>query len=80
MRKPLDENSIDYLEKQIPEIAESALRRAFWATLASGQSVLAVEEGFLYEFFPDGSKKKIKPTHPRTPIKSGQKFIFKGHR
>lgn len=80
MKKKLDEASIRYLEEQIPQLAESALRKAFWATLSSGQSVLAVEDGYLCEFFPDGTKKKIKATNPRTPVKTGQKFYFKGHK
>jgi len=80
MKKKLDEASICYLEEHIPQLAESALRQAYWATLASGQSVLGVEDAFLYEFFPDGSKRKIKAINPQTPVKPGQKFQFKGQK
>lgn len=52
----LTEKEIDYLEQQIPELAELATRQAFWQTLASGDSVLIAEDGFLIEIRPDGSR------------------------
>ena len=56
----LNENEIEYLEEQIPLLAEYALRQAYWRTLASGDSVLIAEEGKIMEVMPDGTKKFIK--------------------
>ena len=36
----LDEKSIAFLEEHIPELAEIALKQAYWNALASGYSVV----------------------------------------
>ncbi len=36
----LSEEAISFLEEHIPELAEVALKQAYWAALASGSSVL----------------------------------------
>ncbi len=35
----LSDKEIDYLEQQIPLLAEGALQQAFWNTLAAGDKV-----------------------------------------
>lgn len=40
-----NEKAIEYLEKHIPEMAEAAVRQAYWQALASGSSVLVSENG-----------------------------------
>jgi hypothetical protein len=52
----LSEEAIDYLEQQIPELAELATRQAFWQTLASGHSAIIAEGAHLIRIYPDGTK------------------------
>jgi hypothetical protein len=67
-----NEKVINYLEEQIPELAELAIKQAYWQALASGSSVLAVKDNILIEVFPDGSKKIIKQLEPAMRVKPGQ--------
>jgi hypothetical protein len=69
----IDEKAIDYLEQHIPELAESAMKQAYWQALASGSSVLEHENGVIYEVFPDGTRKVVKTIPPPTPVKVGEK-------
>ena len=55
-----NEKMIDYLEKHIPEMAQAAVKQAYWQALASGSSVLVGENGVINEVFPDGTVKFIK--------------------
>lgn len=52
----LDETSFCFLEENIPIMAEAACRLARWQALASGCKVLQVEECWLIEISPDGTK------------------------
>lgn len=56
----LSEKALDYLEEQIPVLAEMALKKAYWQALASGDSVLIAEEGQLIEVDPDGTRTVLK--------------------
>jgi hypothetical protein len=56
----LSEKNIDFLENQIPELAELALQQAYWQTLSSGNSVTVLEDNEIIEISPEGSKKVIK--------------------
>jgi hypothetical protein len=56
----LSEKTIQYVEDQIPEMAEQATRQAFWNTLATGNSVIVAQQGQLWEVYPDGSRRFIK--------------------
>ena len=73
----LSEEELDFLETQIPDLAEAAFKQAYWAALSSGSSVLVSEGGYLVEVFPNGHKKIIKPLPPSIPVKRGQKFQLK---
>jgi hypothetical protein len=55
-----NEKMIDYLEKHIPEMAQAAVKQAYWQALASGSSVLVGENGVINEVFPDGTVKFVK--------------------
>jgi hypothetical protein len=68
------EQAIRYLEEHIPELAEVAIKQAYWQALASGSSVLERENGSLVEVFPDGSRKVIKSLPPQTRTKQGQRL------
>lgn len=61
-----NEKMIDYLENHIPEMAQAAVKLAYWQALASGNSVLVGENGVINEIFPDGTVKFIKNITPHT--------------
>lgn len=69
---PDQDKTIEYLETQIPRISGSAVEIAYWQTLTSGQSVLEVQEGAIYEISPDGSRKFIKKIEPSSPVEYGK--------
>jgi hypothetical protein len=71
------EESIDYLEKQIPELARVAVEQAYWQSLKSGNSVVEVKNNALVETFPNGDQKFIKNLKPRIPVELGQKLKIK---
>jgi hypothetical protein len=54
------EKNIDFLENQIPELAELALQQAYWQTLSSGNSVTVLEDNEIVEISPEGNRKVIK--------------------
>ena len=60
----LTEKEIQNLEKEIPNLADTAFRQAYFNALSSGSSVLIVENNELVEVFPDGSRKVIKKNEP----------------
>jgi hypothetical protein len=70
----LTEEAMSYLEEHIPELADAAFKQAYWAALASGNSVLISENGSLVEVFPDGERKFIKQLPPSTPVTRGQRI------
>lgn len=72
---PLDEKTMRFLEEHIPELADAAVRQAYWQALASGSSVLECEGGVIYEVFPDGTRKIVKTIQPPIPVTVGQKRI-----
>ena len=75
----LSDKEIDYLEQQIPLLAEGALQQAFWQTLASGDKVLIAENGQLIEISPDGSRKVVKEiAKPIKVTKWSFTFTFEG--
>ncbi len=68
-----NERMIDYLEKHIPEMAQAAVRQAYWQALASGSSVLVAENGVINEIFPDGTVKFVKKISAHGEAKNGSK-------
>ena len=56
----LTDQELDFLEQQIPILAETAMKQAYWQTLTSGDKVMIAENGFLVEVSPDGSRKVVK--------------------
>ena len=68
----LNEQELDYLEQQIPILAETATKQAYWQTLALGDKVMIAEDGKLIEVSPDGSRKVIKEIEK--PMKVTQRF------
>jgi hypothetical protein len=68
----LNEQELNYLEQQIPILAETATKQAYWQTLASGDKVMIAEDGKLIEVSPDGSREIIKEIEK--PMKVTQRF------
>jgi hypothetical protein len=68
----ISEESLDFLEAHIPELADAAVTQAYWQALASGSSVIEAREGALVEVFPDGTQKMIKALPVRTAVTPGQ--------
>ena len=68
----LNEQELNYLEQQIPILAETATKQAYWQTLASGDKVMIAEDGKLIEVSPDGSREIIKEIE--RPMKVTQRF------
>ena len=56
----LTEQELDFLEKQIPILAEMATQQAYWQTLTSGDKVMIAENGFLIKVSPDGRRRVVK--------------------
>ena len=71
----LTEKEIQNLEKEIPNLADTAFRQAYFNALSSGSSVLIVENNELVEVFPDCSRKVIKKNEPDILFKD--KISFK---
>ena len=59
---PDPEETLDYLEQQIPSLSAAAVDVAYWQALAAGQQVLISGEGGIYQVFPDGTRTFIKAT------------------
>ena len=69
----LTDQELDFLEQQIPILAETAMKQAYWQTLTSGNSVMIAENGFLVEVSPDGSRKVVKEIGK--PIRVTERFF-----
>lgn len=64
----LTEKEITFLEEQIPYLAETATKQAYWRCLAEGDKVMIAENGKLIEVSPDGSRKIIKEIEKPIPV------------
>jgi len=70
----MTEESMRFLEEHIPDLADAAVKQAYWQALATGSSVLVSEEGALVEIFPDGTRKVLKQLEPQTAVTVGQRL------
>ena len=59
------------LENRLPLASGEAFAAARAQVLASGQSVLQTEAGFIVRIFPDGRKQRLKPIDPPTWVTPG---------
>ena len=64
----MKDTELDNLEKLIPSLATGAVKKAYLDALSSGNSVLEVINGKLYEVFANGDKKKIKDLPPTIEV------------
>lgn len=67
-----NEKAIDHLEAHIPELAEAAVKQAYWQALASGSSVMISDNGVIKEVFPDGTSKVIERHAPFVKTEKGK--------
>ena len=70
------ERKVQDLESQFPSVSGVAFAAARKQALASGQSVLQSENGFLYEVFPDGRKVLVKQLEPSLSVVRGHKLAL----
>jgi hypothetical protein len=71
------EDDILELESRFPAVSGSAFAAARERVLASGQTVLESENGFIYEVFPDGRRVLVKQIEPPTPVEPGSKITIR---
>ena len=71
------ERKVQDLERQFPSTSGVAFAAAREQALASGQSVLQSENGFLYEVFPGGRKVLVKQLESPMPVVAGSKFALR---
>ena len=71
------ERHLQELERQFPQASSAAFASARAQVLASGQSVLQSEGGFVVRVFPNGRKQRIKQLEPPTPAIPGTTFIIR---
>ena len=69
-----EKNNLEVLENQFPAVSGSAFAAARDQVLASGQSVLQSEQGFIYEVFPDGRRVLVKTIEPPSSAEPGSKI------
>lgn len=68
---PDPEQTLDYLEQQIPSLSAAAVDVAYWQALATGQSVLVSGDGGIYQAFADGTMTLIKTTEKPLSVPVG---------
>jgi hypothetical protein len=73
----MSDADIQVLESQFPAISGQAFAAARQQVLASGQSVLQSEGGFLVRVYPDGRKEVVKQIEPPTCVKSGTIYTLR---
>lgn len=74
---PLDEKSMQFLEERIPELAEGAVKQAYYQALSAGCKVLEVVDGSLVETSSDGSVRLIRCLPESTPVAAGSKRLLR---
>ncbi len=70
-----DEESLRFLEQQIPALASSALKLAYQNALASGANVLEAVDGALVATAPDGNQQFIQALPPAYQVSIGSKRV-----
>ena len=71
------ERQLQDLESRFPLASGEAFSAARAQVLASGQSVLQTEGGFIVRVFPDGRKQRLKPVEAPIPVTPGTIFTIR---
>ncbi|MDD1649745.1 MAG: hypothetical protein LUO80_05055 [Methylococcaceae bacterium] len=70
-----DEKSMRFQEACIPELAEGAVKQAYYQTLAAGCKVIEAINGQLVESSPDGSVRVLRKLPMGIPVSPGQRVV-----
>jgi len=70
------EESLDYLEEQIPSLSGAAVSVAYMQALASGQTVLVSGDAGVYRAFSDGTRELVKPLDKPLSVPVGTKITL----
>ncbi len=70
-----DENCMRFQEACIPELAEGALKQAYYKTLAAGYKVVEAVNGQLVESSPDGSFRVLKSLPKAVPVTPSKRVV-----
>ncbi len=73
----IPESELERLERSFPPTSGVAFASARERVLASGQSLLQIEAGAIYEVFPDGRRRFVKAVEPPIPVVAGSKIVLK---
>lgn len=66
---------LSFQEAGIPELAEGAVKQAYYQALAAGCSVVEAVDGHLVEQWPDGSVRKIRRLPKAISVKPGTRLV-----
>lgn len=67
----LDETAMQALEAHIPELAETAVRRAYYQALSTDGKVIEAVDGRLVETSADGQQRVIRTLKAPLPVRPG---------
>jgi hypothetical protein len=68
------DQTLDFLESQIPAISGSAFDVAYIQALATGQRVVVSLDDGVYEISPDGQRRLLSPGVPRQRVAIGTRI------
>jgi hypothetical protein len=74
-----DDQQIGQLESSFPATAGNAFSKAYDEAINAGLSVVASDNGSLFEVFPDGRRRFLKDIDPPVAAEPGQKLILERH-
>lgn len=67
----LDEGKVQEMEQRTPELAQAAVRRAYQASLAAGNTVTVRRGQDIVQVMPNGVATFVKRARPLTPVRPG---------
>lgn len=70
------EQEMDFLESYIPNLANSATKKAYLDALSCGNSVVEAIDNKIYEVFSDGTKRFIKDIEADIKIDKNKKVFI----
>lgn len=71
----LDERAMQLADAQIPELAGSAVKRAYYRALTISGTVVEAVDGKLVETSIEGSRRVLGDLPPSTPVIPGSKRV-----
>ena len=70
---PMSEESMQHMEAQIPELAGTAVKRAYWQALTTTGKVLEARNGQLVETTSDGAVRVVRSIAKPISVTMGTK-------